>query len=102
MATSADVPDGLPGDVVCPASGEIDLQTAAAFRADVERALASVSSGRLVLKLSEVSFMDSTGLSVIAVACQQIPGRVVVRGASEQVVRLLDVSGMTSFLQIES
>jgi anti-anti-sigma factor len=91
------------GDVVCWASGEIDIDTFLSFQDSVLGALARLVDGeRLVLAFDEVTFMDSIGLRIIAIACRRAPGRVVVRGAIEQVVQMLRVSGLTSLLEIES
>jgi anti-sigma B factor antagonist len=54
------------GLVVRP-SGDIDVATVAAFRASVQSAL-ETEPPALVVDLSGVEFMDSSGLAVLAVA----------------------------------
>ena len=51
------------GCAIVVASGEIDLHGAPDFRQALERAAAF--SGRIVVDLTDVSFMDSTGLGVL-------------------------------------
>ena len=50
--------------VVMSVSGEIDSYTAATLRADLYGALAS-STGSMIVDLSGVEFIDSTGLGVL-------------------------------------
>jgi anti-sigma B factor antagonist len=51
------------GCAVVVASGEIDLHTAPGLRRAL--AVAVTMSGRVVVDLTDVSFMDSTGLAVV-------------------------------------
>lgn len=50
--------------VVVSVSGEVDIYTASELRADLYAALDS-STGSLIVDLSEVGFIDSTGLGVL-------------------------------------
>ena len=81
----------LNGSVVLMVSGEIDMATAPAFRAVIEQ---SKSLGAaVVVDLSGVTFMDSSGLHVlVTVHTQRVP--MCVRNPSAQVDRLLTMTGL--------
>ncbi|MGH2969359.1 MAG: STAS domain-containing protein, partial [Solirubrobacteraceae bacterium] len=53
--------------VVVP-TGELDLATAPALEAALQRALESAASGRVVLDLRELDFIDSSGLRTLLTA----------------------------------
>jgi anti-anti-sigma factor len=84
------------GRVVVTATGEVDLSTAAQFEQEISHALAGHTS-RLILNLSQLAFMDATGLRVLGSAQEQarrhgVAFQVVAgRGQSRQ---LLELSGL--------
>ena len=71
--------------------GEVDLLTAP----ELSAALLGCTDAhrRLVCDLSEVTFMDSTGLRAIIEARGRDPERFVLGGTSRQVQRLLELTG---------
>lgn len=82
-------------------AGEIDAATVHL----VENALASAVdevSGRLEIDLSDVEFMDSSGLNVLVVVRNTLDDRgvkLVISEVSDQVRRLFELSGlMTAFI----
>ncbi|WP_152644812.1 STAS domain-containing protein [Kitasatospora griseola] len=83
-------------------NGEIDLDTAPALR----RALAAALDAHreVVLDLSEVTFMDCAGLGAVVRARNQADRsgrRLILRGASGCVVRLLELTGLQRRLAVE-
>jgi anti-anti-sigma factor len=91
-----------PHEVVIHAAGEVDLDSAVDFEACV---LEVVDSDRtLVFDLSGVTFLDSSGLGVMAHAAQRRGkvGPIAVRGASDSVQRILDISGLSRLFGSES
>ena len=56
--------------VVIP-TGELDLATAPALEAALNRAFESAGSGRVVLDLRELEFIDSSGLRTLLTARRQ-------------------------------
>ncbi|MEA2213081.1 MAG: anti-sigma factor antagonist [Solirubrobacteraceae bacterium] len=82
--------------------GELDLATSPELE-DQLRRIWDTGSEQLVIDLRELEFMDSTGLSVIVKAHQRLTdeGRrlTLVRG-SQQVQRLLDLTGVSERLQL--
>jgi anti-anti-sigma factor len=82
--------------------GELDLATSPQLEEKL-RKLLETGSEPLVIDLRELEFMDSTGLSIIVKAHQRLSetGRrlSIVRG-SQQVQRLLDLTGVSERLQL--
>lgn len=84
----------IPGGTRLKVIGELDLVTAPDLGADVSDAL---GHGAIVeLDLSQVSFMDSSGLRALIEARSSAGAdqQVVVVEASSQVMRLMDVTGL--------
>jgi anti-sigma B factor antagonist len=90
------------GEVVVSASGEIDLSNEMQLRAAVGEVIAARQ--RLVLDLSGVEFMGTSGLSIIADAYRRL-GRdrsaIVVRRPSRAVYRMLTISAVDRLVTIE-
>jgi anti-anti-sigma factor len=87
------------GELRLTMSGEIDVLCDG--RLDDIRARVQDADLPVVLDLSAVGFMDSTGLRFLARLAQDLkrdgrPG-LVLGAASEQVKRVLDISGLTDF-----
>ena len=82
--------------------GELDVATNPAFRAAIQAALER-SGERLVLDLSDVSFMSAGALGVIARARAQVEkgkGRLYVICPSARLYRLFEIGGLTGKLDI--
>ena len=69
-AFSVRTEDHAGATVVVP-TGELDLATAPALEAALAGAFASVGSGRVVLDLRELEFIDSSGLRTLLTARRQ-------------------------------
>jgi anti-anti-sigma factor len=82
------------GEVVLIVSGEIDLLSAPEFEAAL--LAADHTESALVVDLSGISYLDSTGLRVLMVFNQKRgAGRQVhVRAASEQVRKVMALTGL--------
>ena len=84
------------GVAVIALTGELDLAGAAALEQELAR-LEGEPPGAFVLDLRAVSFMDSSGLRVIAVASRQarVAGRrLALVPGSEQVMRVFEITRM--------
>jgi anti-sigma B factor antagonist len=85
-------------------AGEVEYGTAHTLR----NALAEVVKDRtteLVVDLADVTFMDSTGLSLllqVQARCETDRSRLVLRRPSARVRRLLDLSGLTDLFEIDA
>ena len=84
--------------------GEIDLYTAPQLWETIDGMIAGTPH-ELVVDLSDVTFIDSTGLSVLVRAHKRlrpVNGRVIVRGAADQVYMALEVTKLNSLLTVET
>ncbi|MBQ0140667.1 MAG: STAS domain-containing protein [Kurthia sp.] len=84
-------------------TGEVDAFTAPSLK---EQLLGvDVQEGTLVeLNLSEVSYMDSTGLGVIVAFYKNVTankGKLVLVGLSQRLQRLFDITGLSGVIHIE-
>ncbi|HHV54124.1 MAG TPA: anti-sigma factor antagonist [Firmicutes bacterium] len=84
--------------------GELDLETAAKFRVLVEEALDHRPGLKhLILDVSGLSFIDSSGLGAILGRYRQFAergGRVFVVGVQPGVGRLLELSGLFRVVEV--
>jgi len=90
-------------DTVIAARGEIDLATVRALRDALDGVEEDVPV--VIVDLSEVTFLDSSGLRVLAQSQRRLTGahgpprlRLVVAGAA--VDRVFDVTGLRSFFDV--
>jgi anti-anti-sigma factor len=91
----------LPGCVLVTAAGEIDVATAPALREALWEGL--VQSPRIVVDLSDVRFLDSTGLQVLVTAlkhAQQGGGCLTLAQPSPCVQRVLQVTQLNRILPV--
>lgn len=87
-------------DIGFAVSGEIDAHTAPRVAA----ALADTPLDRIVVDMSGVEFVDSSGLRVLIEAHQATDRRgaaLVLAEPSDAVVRLLQISGVDDYLNVE-
>ncbi len=84
--------------------GEIDHHTAAAIRGGIDAALFEKRPAKLILDLSAVSFMDSSGLGLIMgrySVMKELGGEMVVFNPSRETRSILTLAGMERLLKIE-
>lgn len=80
-------------------AGEIDAATSAIL-ADATHDAAAGGATRLVLDLSDVSFMDSSGIA--ALISTRLIATTTLRRPSVAVQRLLELTGLTNTFDVES
>ena len=83
-------------------TGELDPHTAPLLQAEIDQLL-ETSGTDLVLDLSELGFVDSSGLRVLISAQHQLAeqgGTLVLRTPSETVRRLLEITGLVDHVTI--
>lgn len=83
--------------------GELDLVRAHEFRETVDRAMDEMQSQNLIIDLSRVTFIDSSGLGVILGRFRKVKGlkgEMYIVGASPNIKRILELSGITVFIPI--
>ncbi|WP_019244119.1 MULTISPECIES: anti-sigma factor antagonist [Bacillus] len=85
-------------------SGEIDAYTAPELREKLFP-LAEQASIKMTIDLTNVSYMDSTGLGVFVGAFKMVranDGEFQIVGLSQRLKRLFDITGLTEVMQINS
>ncbi len=82
--------------------GEVDVATAPIMAARVRHVI-DQNPKRLTLDLADMSFMDCSGVSVIASAVREAPGRfeVVLRHPRQSTRTILELTGMDASCVIE-
>ena len=83
------------GSRVVKLLGDLDLATAPIAR----EALADDFD---VIDFSELDFLDSSGAQVLVQACHGRTARTVARGLHGQVLRILDLTGLSEMFEIEN
>ncbi|HEY5054398.1 MAG TPA: STAS domain-containing protein [Solirubrobacterales bacterium] len=98
----------LDGVRIIAVNGELDLNTAPELEQPLEAALAADGSA-LVIDLSGCEFIDSTGIALIVRAWQRLGhesnghgSRFALCCVSDQVQRLLDITGLESTIPTHS
>ncbi len=90
-----------PAQVLIRVTGEVDLSNAARVEAAIDSA-SKEKSERVIVDLSGLEFIDSTGLSVLVEATRRSRengNHLQVRGAKGQVRRILEVAGLHEWLR---
>lgn len=85
-------------------AGDLDPATAPVLEEAVATAVADDSVSRVVLDLGGLSFLDSSGLRVFVTAREQLTARnaeLVLRDPSDNIRRLLDITGLGQVISIE-
>jgi len=84
-------------------SGDLDLVLAKDFRETVDKILLDRSLKNLILDVSEVNFIDSSGLGAILgryKIIQQQGGKMSIWGPKPSVYRILDLSGILKIIPV--
>jgi anti-sigma B factor antagonist len=92
-------------DLVIALAGELDPHTAPQLEQAIAEGLAGPAPTRLVLDVSELGFMDSSGLRVIIKAHQELEAvgaSLVLRSPTDTVLRLLEITDLRNHLTVET
>ena len=92
------VEDRQGADAVIRCRGEIDLANARFVREAIERAFGG-DAERVLVDLSGVEFIDSTGLAALAELATLNGGRLLFLQPSQQVRRMVQLSGLVGHLK---
>jgi anti-anti-sigma factor len=91
----------LNGEATIVVKGEIDVATAPVLSARLDEAI-NGCRGRVVVDVTAMSFIDSRGLSALAQAVRALGDRpLVLRRPTSTTRRLLDITGLSSLVQLE-
>lgn len=86
-----------PGLVIARVAGDLDLDTAPRFREMVDAAVLAAGADRLVLNLTRVTFIDSSGVGVILGRYRSMAahgGRIALVTGPARVTRVLELAGV--------
>jgi anti-anti-sigma factor len=86
------------GTPVVSLSGELDLTNAKRVKSAIGDMI-SAGTERLVVELSALEFMDSSGLALLASFARKVP-EVELRDPSPIVRRLIDLTGLAEILNV--
>ena len=85
-------------------TGEIDHHSAVNVRKDIDGLIFDLRPQKVVLDLSEISFMDSSGLGLIMgryALVQKLSGEFSISEPSDRVLRVFELSGLGRIIKIE-
>ena len=85
-------------------SGEIDHHSAVAVRSEIDTVIAELRPERLVLDLSGIDFMDSSGIGLIMgryAKMKAVGGEIVVESPNARVRRIFEMAGLERIVRIE-
>jgi anti-sigma B factor antagonist len=82
--------------------GELDIATVPILEGAFDSAFADVTAAMVVVDLTELDFMDSTGIRLLLQVNDRFPERLRVINGSSAVERVLDVTGVRDRLPIIS
>jgi anti-sigma B factor antagonist len=97
-------PRGRGSPVVVRVSGEVDIQTSPDLDAHLQQVL-NDGAVSVVVDLAGVTFLDSTGLSVLVAAlkrCHDVGGTLQVVAPRSHVQRIFEVTGLSDAFGIEA
>lgn len=84
--------------------GEIDHHSAVSVRSDIDGLIFEERPKKVVLDLSEISFMDSSGLGLIMgrySLIKDLGGTLSLRAPTQAVMKILTLAGMERMIKIE-
>ena len=84
--------------------GEIDHHNAVGVRSDIDGLIFEKRPDKVVLDLSEISFMDSSGLGLIMgryALVKDLGGTLSLRAPTVAVMKILSLAGMERMIKIE-
>ena len=88
------------GEPVISVAGELDLTNAKEVRSAIE-AVISGHDQRVIFEVSELAFMDSSGIALLASVARQVR-EVELRDPTPIVRRLIEMTGLDEVLRIAS
>ena len=85
-------------------SGDVDHHSAGELREKIDRAVEMSYPEVLILDFGGVTFMDSSGIGLILGRCRlmkEIGGKVKIRNTSEQIRKVIKLSGVDRITEVE-
>ena len=84
--------------------GEIDHHSAVSVRSEIDSAICRECPKKTVLDLSEINFMDSSGLGLIMgryALMQRIGGELTLKNPNERIIKIFELAGLGRIIKIE-
>ena len=84
--------------------GEIDHHSAVSVRTEIDALIYELRPQKTVLDLSEIDFMDSSGLGLIMgryALMQRIDGELTLKNPNERIVKIFELAGLGRIVKIE-
>ena len=84
--------------------GEVDYEVSPQLKADMMRSI-KAGAKRLVLDLSDVTFIDSTAIGVVAGAVEKLDeagGSLAIVSTHEKVVQIFEITGLDSVITLHA
>ncbi len=85
--------------------GEIDHHSAVGVRSEIDALIYETRPRKAVLDLSEIDFMDSSGLGLIMgryALMQRLDGEFALKNPNERVVKIFELAGLGRIIKIEN
>lgn len=92
------------GTLKCSVSGEIDHHHAKRIRTEVDKRIREFTPHKVVMDLSGVTFMDSSGLGLVLgryTLCKSADIGFSVTGADKRTMRIFEMAGLGRIINIE-
>lgn len=90
--------------LVITLSGEIDHHSAVRVRAEIDEKISLMRPHTAVMDLSQIDFMDSSGLGLIMgryMKMQAVGGVLVLREPNERILKIFKLAGLEKIVDIE-
>lgn len=90
------------GKMLCRLSGEIDHHSSVGARNGIDRLIAQNRPNILLLELSEITFMDSSGLGLVLGRYRKMKengGEMFLCNANERVLKILKMAGVDKIVK---
>lgn len=84
--------------------GEIDHHGATGLRSDIDGVIFAQRPKKVILDLSQISFMDSSGLGLIMgrySLLKELGGNLTLRSPTASVMKIIKLAGMEKLIKIE-
>ena len=93
------------GGILITLLGEMDHHNAVMMRGEIDRLINEEQPRRVELDLSEIGFMDSSGLGFVMgrySLIQKLGGEFVLKNPNERTARIFELAGLERIIKIES
>ena len=95
----------LDGAIRISLRGEMDHHNAVGVRGEIDRLIYSERPKKLMLDLSEMGFMDSSGLGFIMgryALMEKLGGTLVLENPNERIVKIFELAGLQRIIRVEN